>query len=35
MHSDMLEAAHSTASYYNRERFARRVNEFWQGFMAG
>lgn len=35
MHSDMLEAAHITASCYSRERLARRLIEFWRAFLGG
>ena len=32
MHGDMLEVAHLAANYYNRERLARRLVEFWRAF---
>lgn len=35
MHSDLLEAAHLSASYYSRERFAEKVVGFWQRYLAG
>ena len=31
--SDLLEAAHATASYYSRERMAQSVVDFWRRFL--
>jgi len=33
-HREMLEAAHISASYYSRERFASRLVEFWKEYLS-
>ncbi|HUT94079.1 MAG TPA: hypothetical protein VMY37_31745 [Thermoguttaceae bacterium] len=33
-HSEMLEAAHISASYYSRQRFASRLVEFWRVYLS-
>jgi len=35
MYRQMLESANISASYYGRERFAKLIVEFWQGFLGG
>jgi len=34
-HREMLEAAHISASYYSRQRFASRLVEFWKSYLSG
>jgi len=34
LHSEMLEAAHLAASYYSRERFAKKVVGFWRNYLG-
>jgi len=34
-YSDLLESAHLSARYYSRQRLAKRIVEFWQGFLEG
>jgi len=35
LYRDMLEAANISASYYSRERFAKRVVGFWRDYLNG